>query len=68
MVINPTYLAQRTRQCGSLPADAYEIGRTDVPAAVNWADAKRRVLKSYREWIRAVRCLLPFERPIILSV
>jgi hypothetical protein len=21
---------------------------------VNWADAKRRVLKSYREWIRAV--------------
>lgn len=25
--------------------------------AVNWGDAKRRVLKSYREWIRAV-CLL----------
>jgi len=35
MVINPTYLAQRTRQ------------------SVNWNDAKRRVLKSYREWIRA---------------
>ncbi|PSS10665.1 hypothetical protein M430DRAFT_127009 [Amorphotheca resinae ATCC 22711] len=35
MVINPTHLAQRTRQ------------------SVNWADAQRRVLKSYREWIRA---------------
>ncbi|RDW70163.1 hypothetical protein BP5796_08560 [Coleophoma crateriformis] len=37
MVINPTYLAQRTRQ------------------SVNWADAHRRVLKSYREWLRSVR-------------
>ncbi|KAL3427073.1 complex 1 protein [Phlyctema vagabunda] len=35
MVINPTYLAQRTRQ------------------SVNWADAQRRVLSSYREWIRS---------------
>ncbi|KAG9235523.1 NADH-ubiquinone oxidoreductase 14.8 kDa subunit [Amylocarpus encephaloides] len=35
MVINPTYLAQRTRQ------------------SVNWNDAKRRVLRSYREWIRS---------------
>ncbi|RDL35053.1 NADH-ubiquinone oxidoreductase 14.8 kDa subunit [Venustampulla echinocandica] len=35
MVINPTLLAQRTRQ------------------SVNWNDAKRRVLKSYREWARA---------------
>ncbi|RDW89471.1 hypothetical protein BP6252_01503 [Coleophoma cylindrospora] len=35
MVINPTYLAQRTRQ------------------SVNWADAHRRVLKSYREWLRS---------------
>ncbi|TVY84905.1 NADH-ubiquinone oxidoreductase 14.8 kDa subunit [Lachnellula suecica] len=35
MVINPTYLAQRTRQ------------------SVNWNDAKRRVLMSYREWIRS---------------
>jgi len=34
-VINPTYLAQRTRQ------------------SVNWSDAKRRVLKSYREWLRS---------------
>jgi hypothetical protein len=23
--------------------------------AVNWADAKRRVIKSYRDWLRAVR-------------
>lgn len=28
-----------------------------LDTAVNWADAQRRVLKSYREWIRAVRCL-----------
>ncbi|KAF2474042.1 NADH dehydrogenase, alpha subcomplex, subunit 6 [Lindgomyces ingoldianus] len=35
MVINPTYLAQRTR------------------SSVNFADAKRRVLHSYREWLRA---------------
>ncbi|CAL3965997.1 unnamed protein product [Diplocarpon coronariae] len=35
MVINPTHLAQRTRQ------------------SLNWADAQRRVLKSYREWIRS---------------
>jgi len=56
MVINPTHLAQRTRQCMSLPmvmrfTKAYF-------AAVNWSDAKRRVLKSYREWIRAVRYAL----------
>ncbi|KAI9836970.1 MAG: hypothetical protein M1838_004911 [Thelocarpon superellum] len=35
MVINPTYLASRTR------------------SSVNWADAQRRVTKSYREWLRA---------------
>ncbi|OKL56984.1 NADH-ubiquinone oxidoreductase subunit [Talaromyces atroroseus] len=35
MTINPTYLAQRTRQ------------------SINWTDAKARVRKSYREWLRA---------------
>ncbi|KAH0846775.1 uncharacterized protein PV07_06679 [Cladophialophora immunda] len=35
MVINPTYLAQRSR------------------SSINWSDARRRVLKSYREWLRA---------------
>ncbi|KAI9881355.1 MAG: hypothetical protein M1830_003362 [Pleopsidium flavum] len=35
MVINATYLAQRTR------------------SSVNWADAKRRVVRAYREWLRA---------------
>ncbi|THW48294.1 NADH dehydrogenase, alpha subcomplex, subunit 6 [Aureobasidium pullulans] len=34
-MINPTYLAQRTR------------------SSVNWNDAQKRVLKSYREWVRA---------------
>lgn len=31
-------------------------------AAVNWGDAKYRVLKSYREWLRAVS--LPENQPI----
>ncbi|EFR03497.1 hypothetical protein MGYG_06495 [Nannizzia gypsea CBS 118893] len=35
MVLNPTYLAQRTR------------------SSVNWQDAQRRVLRSYRAWLRA---------------
>ncbi|CAA9957973.1 hypothetical protein P3342_002613 [Pyrenophora teres f. teres] len=35
MVINPTYLAQRTR------------------SSVNWSDAKRRVIHSYRDWLRS---------------
>ncbi|QDS69840.1 hypothetical protein FKW77_000164 [Venturia effusa] len=34
-MINPTYLAQRTR------------------SSANWADAKSRVLRSYRDWLRA---------------
>ncbi|GAB7362099.1 hypothetical protein MBLNU230_g2130t1 [Neophaeotheca triangularis] len=34
-MINPTYLAQRTR------------------SSVNWGDASSRVIKSYRDWIRA---------------
>ncbi|EON65944.1 NADH dehydrogenase (ubiquinone) 1 alpha subcomplex 6 [Coniosporium apollinis CBS 100218] len=34
-MINPTYLAQRTR------------------SSANWNDAKRRVLSSYRDWLRA---------------
>lgn len=25
-----------------------------LPTAVNWTDARARVLKSYREWLRAV--------------
>lgn len=27
---------------------------TSLPTAVNWGDARYRVLKSYREWLRAV--------------
>ncbi|KAF2715371.1 NADH dehydrogenase, alpha subcomplex, subunit 6 [Pleomassaria siparia CBS 279.74] len=34
-MINPTYLAQRTR------------------SSLNWSDAKRRVIHSYRDWLRA---------------
>ncbi|UPX12374.1 uncharacterized protein EKO05_0002924 [Ascochyta rabiei] len=35
MVINATYLAQRTR------------------SSVNWTDAKKRVIHSYRDWLRS---------------
>ncbi|KAM0700036.1 hypothetical protein Q7P36_000247 [Cladosporium allicinum] len=34
-MINPTYLAQRTR------------------SSANWEDASRRVIHSYRDWLRA---------------
>ncbi|OOQ87479.1 NADH-ubiquinone oxidoreductase 14.8 kDa subunit [Penicillium brasilianum] len=44
MTINPTYLAQRTRSSNAVCA--YYL-------AVNLTDAKNRVLKSYREWLRA---------------
>jgi hypothetical protein len=59
MVINPTYLAQRTRQCEFSPPRLRIEGVLKLMGgrlAINWNDAHRRVLKSYREWIRAVRC------------
>ena len=57
MVINPTYLAQRTRTCMASPRE-YLLKANPLPA-VNWADAKRRVFKSYRDWLRAVSLPLP---------
>jgi len=27
---------------------------TPPPTAVNWSDAQKRVIKSYRDWVRAV--------------
>lgn len=36
----------------------------DAEIAVNWNDAHRRVLKSYREWIRSV-CFPKLNPPII---
>lgn len=36
------------------------------PTAVNWSDARFRVLKSYREWLRAVSN--PINRPISLEL
>jgi hypothetical protein len=65
MVLNPTYLAQRTRSCmyfwflsvvnsSQLEYDPGWRWLCAGAAAVNWQDAKRRVLKSYREWLRAV--------------
>ena len=82
MVINPTYLAQRTRSCQPHPIhrnpfhpvlcqptppfielpSTHPLTSPSPSTAVNWPDARRRVLKSYREWLRAVRhsTSLPF--------
>ena len=54
-MINPTYLAQRTRSCMYYPS-VFFANLADVFTAANWADAKRRVLHSYRDWLRAVCC------------
>jgi hypothetical protein len=40
-------------------------GMLILSTAVNWSDAKRRVLKSYREWIRAVCCSSSQDSPIM---
>ncbi|KAK5735123.1 hypothetical protein LTS12_026541 [Elasticomyces elasticus] len=49
MVINPTYLATRTR------------------SSRNFDDARKRVLKSYREWVRSapeVQSMYPLNMPV----
>ncbi len=60
MVINATYLAHTTRSCESSARLFTKDGDwhgADRWAAASWADAKRRVLASYRQWLRAVsRC------------
>jgi len=38
--------------------ESLSIGELIECTAVNWNDARRRVLKSYREWIRSVRAFL----------
>lgn len=56
MVINPTYLAQRTRSCKQkILAKHWQYSTANSDTAVNWGDAKKRVLHSYREWLRSVR-------------
>ena len=58
MAITPTQFAKKTTQCKYCISFSRE---TDQPAdiarqkAANWGDAKRRVISSYREWMRAVR-------------
>lgn len=68
MAITPTQFAKKTAQC--------EIDRilrfliiSDLATAANWSEAKRRVLSSYREWIRGVRqpSLYPTENNLTTS-
>lgn len=59
MVINPTYLAQRTRSCkANTSTKHWEARIANESTAVNWNDAKRRVIHSYRDWVRSVRLFL----------
>lgn len=53
MAITPTQFAKKTAQCESSVSLMPTIMLT-CRIAANWSDAKRRVLSSYREWIRAV--------------
>jgi hypothetical protein len=41
--------------CVSFSQLSWEMKANRLILAVNWADAQRRVLKSYREWLRSVR-------------
>ncbi|KAL1642507.1 hypothetical protein SLS61_009658 [Didymella pomorum] len=54
MVINPTYLAQRTRSCtGHASSRHWKELSANADTAVNWTDAKKRVIHSYRDWMRS---------------
>ncbi|KAJ4991730.1 NADH-ubiquinone oxidoreductase kda subunit [Stagonosporopsis vannaccii] len=54
MVINPTYLAQRTRSCTDYTRGSHwkEWSAND-DTAISWTDAKKRVIHSYRDWLRS---------------
>ncbi|RII10624.1 hypothetical protein CUC08_Gglean006619 [Alternaria sp. MG1] len=55
MVINPTYLAQRTRSCQSnTHTEHWTSTKANTGTAVNWTDAKKRVIHSYRDWLRSI--------------
>ena len=34
-----------------------ECQEANAGTAINWTDAKKRVIHSYRDWLRSVRCL-----------
>lgn len=54
MAISPTQFAKKTAQCKSY-ARINHLTELIRQTATSWSDAKRRVLSSYREWIRGVR-------------
>ena len=43
-----------------VPANIHPIDRANIISAVNWRDAQQRVIKSYRDWVRAV--CIPYAR------
>ena len=55
MAITPTQFAKKTAQCENASHSSDATSTDPLPTAASWADAKRRVLSSYREWIRGVR-------------
>ena len=56
MVINPTYLAQRTRTCMFHAATGPSMTCTLAKqySATSWPDAQKRVVHAYRQWLRSV--------------
>lgn len=54
MAITPTQFAKKTTQCETF-VDSRVVRVLTAWAAASWSDAKRRVISSYREWIRGVR-------------
>lgn len=51
--IPPTWPSGRDHVC-AVPRCFSLRKRTHQSVAINWSDARRRVLKGYREWLRAV--------------
>lgn len=50
----PSLCGPTLRNCRNVNGREPRANCTSLPTAANWGDARYRVLKSYREWLRAV--------------
>ena len=58
-MLNPTLYATTTRSCKSQLTSIYAKILT-FSSAASWADAKSRVIRAYRRWLRAVCLSFPY--------